>query len=910
MAKIKAPIKDKEKAAYPSRYETEVVLADGSAMILRPIRPDDAERWLAFLSRLGSDSRYLRLHHIPTQVAPEDALRICTVDNKYCFTLVGEVLTQQQREIVAVGRYYRLPKKNSAEIVLVIEDAYQRKGVGTKLIELLANAARDNGISHFEADVSRENKDMMALLKGYGFHVDRQLEADAYHVTFPIARTQSVKRKEEERERVSSIASIRQLLYPQSVALVGASRHPGTIGHLLLQCMLQGGYTGTVYPVNPNTDSVMSVKTYPSILDVPGDVDLAVIAVPAKLVAKVADECGQKGVRTLIVISDGFREVGPEGAFREQELREVALGHGMRVAGPNCMGIINTDPKISLNATFSPVFPPSGNVAFLSQSGAMGLTILEYAKNLNLGVSTFVSVGNRIDISSNDLLEYWEEDTATKVILLYLESFGNPRKFARIARRVSAKKPIVVVKGGSTVAGSRAAASHTGAMATSDISTDVLFQHAGVIRVNTMEELFDVAILLSNQPLPRGRRLVIVTNGGGPGIIAADASARHGLVLPQFSKEIVQKLKSTIKRDIVINNPLDTTAGATAKEFHDILQVLASDEGSDAVLAIFIPPIVSDAAATEAAIRSVAPLYWRRRKPLLACFLGERGFKAKLGSSGRFVPCYPFPEEAILALARAVEHAENRTKPKGKIPGFRGIKKGKARKIIESAMTESSQRPFWLGAAKTYELLNCYGIRFPQMSIAKTASEAADLASSIGFPVAVKLVSSTIAHKTDVGGVVLDLNSKSKVKQAFDHIMTRLSELGRKDEMQGVMVQRMVSGGIETIAGVTQDPSFGPLMMFGSGGIYAELINDISMRLHPLTDLDARQMVKSIKMAKLFEGYRGNPASDTEAVAELLLRLSTMVEDVPQINELDFNPVKVMPKGEGYWVIDARIMLK
>jgi acetyltransferase len=903
-------IKDDAQVTYPSQYETEVVLTDGSAMVLRPIKTDDVKSWLAFLSRLGTDSRYLWLHNIPTQMAPEDALRFCTVDYKNVFALVGEIITQQQKEIVAVGRYYRLPKKNSAETVIVIEDAYRRKGIGTSLLECLVNAARDNGISYFEADVSAKSEDIMALLKGYGFHVARQLEANAYHVAFPIAPTQNVMRKEEERERVATIASIRHLLCPQSVALIGASRYPGTIGYLMLRCILQGGYTGTVYPVNPNVSSVMSVKTYPSVLDIPDEVDLAVIAVPAKLVAKVADECGQKGVHTLIVISDGFREVGPEGAAREKELRDIALGHGLRVAGPNCMGILNTDSKISLNSTFSPVFPPSGNVAFLSQSGAMGLTILEYAKNLNLGVSTFVSVGNRVDISPNDLLEYWEEDKATAVILLYLESFGNPRKFAQIARRVSAKKPIVVVKGGSTAAGSRAAASHTGSMATSDISTDVLFHHAGVLRVNTMEELFDVASLLSNQPLPSGRRLAILTNGGGPGIIAADASARHGLVLTPFSPETVTKLKSVIKRDIVINNPLDTTAGATAEEFRDILQVLAGETDLDAVLAIFIPPIVSNQAASEDAIRSVAPLFWKQQKPLLACFLGERGSTAKLGSHGHFVPCYPFPEEAVAALARAVEYAENRRKPIGEIPKFQGIQRGKAHRIIKHAMMTSSQRPFWLGAAETYELLDCYGIRLAPMSIARTSAEAADCAAKMGFPVVVKLVSATITHKTDVGGVVIGLRSKNEVKRAFETIRGRLTKLGRQDEMQGVMVQRMVAGGIETIVGVTQDPSFGPLMMFGSGGIYAELMKDIAIRLPPLTDLDAKEMVKSIKMAKILEGYRDTPAGDTDAVEELLLRLSAMVEDIHQISELDFNPVKVMPKGEGYWVVDARIMLK
>ena len=907
---MKLDTKDTGQVAYPSQFETEVVLNDGSAMVLRPIKIEDAERYLAFLERLGPDSRYLWLNHVPEQVTPEDALRFCTVDYKNSFALVGEVLKQKTREIVAVGRYYRLPRKNSAEVAIVIDDNYRRKGIGTRLIECLVNAARDNGITTFEADVSAKNGDIIALLKGYGYHISRQLESDSFHVAFPIAPTQHVMHREEERDRVATIASIRHLLCPKSVALIGASRYQGTIGNIMLRCMLQGGYSGTVYPVNPNIGSVMSVKTYASILDIPDEVDLAVIVVPAKLVARVADECGQKGVRTLIVISDGFREVGPEGAAREQELRNIALGHGMRVAGPNCMGILNTDAEISLNATFSPVFPPAGNVAFLSQSGAMGLTILEYAQNLNLGVSTFVSVGNRVDISPNDLLEYWEQDKATKVILLYLESFGNPRKFAQIARRVSAKKPIVVVKGGSTAAGSKAAASHTGSMATSDVSTDVLFKYAGILRVGTMEELFDVASLLSNQPLPKGRKLAILTNGGGPGIIAADASARHNLALPQFSPETIAKLKSVIKRDIVINNPLDTTAGATAQEFHDILQVLANEKDIDAVLCIFIPPIVSNLDASEDAIRSVAPVFWKQQKPLLACFLGERGSQAKLGSNGHFVPCYPFPEEAVSALARAVEYSENLRKPAGTFPKLEGIERGKARRIIEKAMTENSQRPFWLSVPETYDLLGCYGIRLAPMAVAKTAAEAADAAAKMGFPVVVKLVSATITHKTDVGGVVIGLRSKNDVKKAFDTIHGHLVKLGRENEMQGVMVQRMVMDGIETIVGVTQDPSFGPLMMFGAGGIYAELLKDVTIRLPPLTDLDAREMIKSIKMAKMLEGYRDTPAADTESVEDLLLRLSAMVEDIHQISELDFNPVKVMPKGAGYWVVDARIMLK
>jgi acetyl coenzyme A synthetase (ADP forming)-like protein len=716
--------------------------------------------------------------------------------------------------------------------------------------------------------------------------------------------------REEQAEKLSSLESLRPLLSPRMVAIIGASRYPGTIGYLLLQCMVEAGFTGTVYPVNPNADSVMSIKAYPSVLDIPGEVEMAVIAVPAKLVSKVASECGRKGVRALIVISDGFKEVGPEGALREEELRNIIQRYGMRVVGPNCMGIINTADSIKMNATFSSVFPPAGNVAFMSQSGAMGLTILEHANNLNMGISTFVSAGNRIDVESNELLEYWEDDRETKVILLYLESFGDPRRFARVARRISAKKPIVVVKSGNTPAGSRAAASHTGAMATSDVTIDALFQHAGIIRVNSMEELFDVATLLSNQPLPIGRRLAIITNGGGPGIIAADASARSRLVLPQFSPDTEDKLKSVALRDIVINNPLDTTAGSTPEEFCHMLEILANDNGNDAVLAIFVPPVATELAAMENAIRNVAPIYWRRRKPLLACFLGERGFKAKLGSKGRFVPSYPFPEEAISSLVRAIEYVETRNKPKGKIPRFHGLKRKRAHEVVELALARSDRKPVWLTANEAYDLLGCYGIRFVNMAVARTADEAAALASKLGFPVVVKLDSSSLVHKTDVGGVVLGLNSDTEVRQAVNDIGARLAKLGRESEIQGMIVQEMVKGGIETIAGVTQDPSFGPLIMFGSGGVYAELVKDVTLRLHPLTDLDAKAMVVSIKMAKLFEGFRGAPPSDIKSVEDLLLRLSAMVEDLPQIGELDLNPVFVMPVGEGYRVVDAKIMVK
>ncbi|MEE9367069.1 MAG: GNAT family N-acetyltransferase [Dehalococcoidales bacterium] len=895
---------------YPAQYETEVLLKDGSRILLRPIRQDDTERWLAFFQRQSQQTKYFRFQRDPGEMGPEDALRFCTVDYQNTFALVGEVQKEQRKEIVAIGRYYRLPDKRSARVAFAIEDAYHGKGIGTKLIEWLANIARDNGIAFFKGDVLAENERMMSVLKDYGFHIDSEFRGGVYHLTIPIAKSRRVERKEAERERLSTVASIRNVMAPRSIAVVGASRQSGSIGQLVFQNIMEGGFAGVVYPVNPKADAIMAVKAYPSILDVPGEVDLAIIIVPTQFVAKVADECGRKGVRAIIVITDGFKERGPEGAAREEELRDVALGHGMRLVGPNCMGILTTDPEVRLNASFSRIYPPRGNIAFLSQSGAMGLVILEYANDLNMGISDFVSVGNRADISSNDLLQYWEDDPATRVILLYLESFGNPRRFSRIAKRVSAKKPIVIVKGGTTLVGSRAASSHTGALATPEVVSDALFRQAGITRVDSIQELFDVATLLSNQPLPEGKRLFIVTNGGGPGILAADASEQQGLTLSELSSETAGKLDRLIKRDIRIGNPLDLTGSVTPEEFEGSLRVLAEDDNVDAVLAVFVPAAVIDSSLVEESIRRVSTLYQRRRKPLLACFMGQRGFRTRLGTTGSFVPCYPFPENAVSALAKAVEYRELMKKPRGSVPRIKGIKREQARRIVETAMSRNKQRPFWLPAEDTMDLLNCYGICIVETSVARSADKAAAIAAKAGFPVVVKLNSSSITHKTDVGGVILDLNSKDEVKTAFKTIKDKLAAIGRESEMEGVTVQKMVTGGVEIIAGVTQDPTFGPLIMFGLGGVQAELLRDIVLRLHPLTELDASEMVSSIKMASLFEGFRGAPPSDIQAVQDLLLRLSAMVEDIPQIAELDFNPAKVMAKGEGYRVVDARISLK
>lgn len=896
------------KQEYPAKYETDAVLKDGSRILLRPIKEDDTEKWLSFISRVGTHTKYFRFHHVPKEMTEEDAAKYCNVDYHSSFALVAEATRNRRKDIVAVGRYHKLPQKNSAEVGFLVEEPFQNKGIATKLIEQLVNAARDNGIASFEAHILAENEEMIKVFTNYGFHVDREFKDEEYRVTFPITHTIELEEKEIERERQATKASLRAVLSPQSVAIIGASREEGSIGQLLLQCIMESRFTGVVYPVNPKAQSVLTVKAYPSVLDISDDIELAIIAVPAPIVPKVVEECGRKGVRAIVVISAGFKESGDEGAEREQRVRDIALGYGMRIVGPNCMGVINTDLEVKLNGTFSRNYPSTGNIAFLSQSGALGLAMLEYAKQLNTGISNFVSIGNRADISSNDLLEYWEADNKTKAILLYIESFGNPRKFGHIARRVSARKPIVAIKGGRTSVGSRAAATHTGAMAASTTAIEALFHQSGIIPIETLEESFQIISLLSKQPVPAGNKVAILTNGGGPGIMAADACASHGLVLPEFSAELAEQLKSASGRDININNPLDLTASATEEEFEKSLQILAEDESIDAVLMISIPPIMIEYRAIRNVIQQVASTFRKCNKPFISCFVGHPEVQGD--QEGSEVPVYTFPEEAVSALAHAVEYGTWLKKPKGEIPQFPDIQRKKAQTLIEKAMTRTSERPFWLSAMEASKLLGYYGIQMVKTVFASSADEAADKAADSGFPVAVKLASATIAHKTEVGGIVLGLKTKKDVKQAFRNIKKRLSTDDREAEMDGVIVQRMVQGGVETIAGVTEDPTFGPLLMFGIGGVYTELLQDVSVRLHPLTDVQATDMTDSLRMSPLLKGWRDAPASDVKALQEMLLRLSALVEDAKEITEVDLNPVMAMHEGEGYFVVDAKIRLK
>ncbi|MCX6003294.1 MAG: GNAT family N-acetyltransferase, partial [Chloroflexi bacterium] len=890
-------------------YKTVVILKDGTTLTLRAIQTEDLDKLISLFKRLGPRTVYLRFRQNMTQISREEARQPCTIDYDNTFALIATTGEGDNEKFIAVGRYARLPKADRATAALVVEDAYQRRGVGTSIIEKITAIAREKDIRYFDAGTLTESAEAMKVLEDAGFKKTEEAEHGVLRMVLDLSPNQIAEEKASQREEVATIASLHAFLKPKTVAVIGASHRPEGLGYRVFDALLNQKFNGTVYPVNPNAVSVASVKAYPSILDVPGEVDLAVVVIPAEYVQQVAEQCGHKGVRGIVVITSGFGEAGFDGEKMQENLLNTVRSYGMRMVGPNCMGILNTAPDVSMNASFSPIFPPTGNIAFGTQSGGLGLAILEYARTLNVGLSTFVSFGNKADVSANDLLQYWKEDPMTDVILLYMESFGNPRKFAKIARDVTRHKPIIVVKSGRTAAGARAAASHTGAMASTEVATEALFTQAGITRVDTLEELFDTANLFAHQPIPKGRKVAILTNGGGPGILTADACADRGLEITMLSEKTKLGLKSFLPPQASVNNPVDMTAESGGPEYHRALRLLAQDENIDIAIAILVSPVATRTEDVAKAIRDISPEFHQMGKTLLVSFMGQRGVSAEL-SGGEFdVPSYSFPEATAIAIAKACEYSDWLKRPKGSIPHIAGIDKKKALATINSILQKATKQPVRIDGDSIIELLNCYGINSIPSKVATTADEAIRIAEEIGFPVAIKLYSKTIAHKTDVGGVSLDLRSASEVRQAFDQIKDRLSDIGRLKEMQGVVVQPMITDGIETIVGVTQDPSFGPLILFGLGGIYTELFKDVTFRIHPLTDIDAREMVRSVKTYHLLEGWRGAKPSDIKAIEELLLRVSAMVEDLPQIAEIDLNPVKVLEQGKGCVTVDARILL-
>jgi acetyl coenzyme A synthetase (ADP forming)-like protein len=667
-------------ANYPMEYELDAVLADGEVVQVRPIRPDDDGALIRFFERLGLRSRYFRFFQIKETLEPAEAEYFTHVDYDNRMALVAT----EFGEIVAVARYDRLAEEpGTAEVAFAVADERQGRGIGSELLALLTSHARRVGVTRFRAFVLPENVRMMRVFRNSGYVLSRTLEAGVYTVDFPVDRTNDARLAEDLREKRAVAASLLPIFFPRSIAVIGASTTPGSIGARLFTNLLTTGFSGALYPVNRTAKVVNSVRAYESVVDIPDPVDLAFIAVPASAVIEVVGECARKGVRGICVISAGFSEVGEQGRKLEAELLTLVRTSGMRMVGPNCMGLLNTTSAVRMNGTFAPVFPPVGNIAMSSQSGALGIAILDYARETNIGISQFVSVGNKADVSGNDLLLAWEDDPATDVILVYLESFGNPRKFSRIARRIGMNKPIVAVKSGRTASGSRAASSHTGALASSDIAVDALFEQAGVIRTNTIEEQFAVASLLANQPLPRGRRVGILTNAGGPGILAADALEAGGLNLPELSEATQQRLGEALPTEASTRNPIDTIASGGPAEFAHGLETLLSADEVDSVMIIYVPTTPEGASAVESAIKDVLDRL-AAELPVLAVFMSKQ--TSNLSGGGRRIPTFRFPEAAAMALSSAVRYGEWRARDPGAEVEFADLDRVRMRTVVEHAL--------------------------------------------------------------------------------------------------------------------------------------------------------------------------------------------------------------------------------
>jgi acetyl coenzyme A synthetase (ADP forming)-like protein len=815
----------------------DVVLRDGTTAHVRTPRPGDAPGVRRMLQGLSEESRYLRF--FSTAVDLSRAVAWATkVDHEHSDGLV--VTTGPHERIVAHAGWERDPRRpERAEIALVIDDAFQGRGIGTLLLGQLAESARARGVELFTAEVLPGNHQMIGVFRQSGFAVRIRSLPGALNIEAPTLLTPDALERFDQREQQAAVAALRKVLAPGSVAVIGASRRRGTVGGELFHNLLAAGFTGPVYPVNPAAPVVQSVAAYPSIGKVPGPVDLAVLAVPAEEVVAVARECAAKGVAALVVISAGFAESGPQGVQRQEALLQVCRQAGMRLIGPNCLGVVNTDPAVRLDATFGPLLPNRGRVGFLSQSGALGLAIIDYANQLGLGLSSFVSVGNKADISGNDLLGYWRDDPDTELVLLYLESFGNPRKFARFASCLARSKPVVAVKAGRSVAGARATGSHTGALlAASDVGVDALFGQAGVIRTDTLSELFEVGKLLATQPAPAGRRVAIVTNAGGPGILCVDALEAAGLQVPALSAALRSRLATVLPAEAACGNPVDLLADTPPQRYQQAIGLVASSGEVDAVIVIHIPPLAGRhragqvaAAIHQAVEQAPAGLTF------LAVMMRSGAAPAEFGGDSKPVPCYQFPEEAARALARAATRGEWLRQPQAHVPELAGIRRDEAAAVLAEALKGG---PRWLTVAESARLLDCYGLPLAPWRQARSAQQARGVA--------------------------------------------------------------------ELLVGVVHDATFGPVVACGAGGTSAELLGDVGVRLAPLTDRDAAQLLRSLKTSALLEGWRGAPAADLAALEDLLLRVGVLADNHPEIAELDCNPVVAGP--DGAVIVDVRVRVE
>jgi acyl-CoA synthetase (NDP forming)/GNAT superfamily N-acetyltransferase len=866
-----------------SHDDVDTLASDGRIVHIRDLGPADVAA-IRMLHDRASDRSIYRRYFTPSR---ETARRY--IDHLVAPDTVGFALGAfTGDQLVGIGSVEPIDGQR-AEFALLVLDQEQHGGIGTLLLEHLIAEARGRGVRRFVGEVLAGNAPMLEVMRDLGFAATTRFTGGEAHIEFALDIAADVVVAISDREQSAGLASLRPLLAPRSVAVVGAGERSGTVGHEVLRNLLDAGFTGPVYAVNPKRSAVLGVRCVPSAAELPEPVDLAVIALPAGKVAGAVRDCGARGVRAAVLLGSGFGEAGPEGAALQNEVLDIARTYGMRLLGPNCIGVLNTDPAIKLNATFGPPSGPSGPLAVLAQSGAFGVSLLGAAAEVGLGVSQFASIGNKIDVGGNDLLLAWAQDPRTRVVAAYLESIGDPRRFARIARRVSGSKPILVVKSGRTAVGRQAGLSHTAAAASSEVAIDALFRAAGAIRMRTMRELVDAARVLCDVPLPRGPRVAIVGNSGGPEILAADAASDAGLVVPAFddaTRDVLQKM------GVPTQNPLDLGAAVQPGTAEAVLRAVAASAAVDIVLTVFTEIAITDASEMVAAIARVAA---ETDKPVVAVAVGAPASTRDLAGRPWRLPVFTFPEEAAAALGVAHRYAQQRVVAYRTPSRPEGVDAEAARALVDRALRAGQA---WLTPEDAFELLRLYGVPVCPHAVVSDVDAAVAAATRLGYPLAVKVAAAGV-HKTETGGVRLGVADDASLRAAVADLLPRGG--GR------VLLQPMIVGGTELIVGSVHDAQCGPLVMIGAGGVLTDVLGDRAFGLAPLTDLDAQALVDSLRSARLLDGYRGAPVVPRALVQDLLVRVGALVDDIPEIAELDVNPV--IARADGLFAVDARIRL-
>jgi acetate---CoA ligase (ADP-forming) len=876
--------------AYPSHREVDVALRDGAALHLRPIRADDEDALRSMLEDLSLEARAFRFFSAGADLSMA-ARTSCDVDYAESYGVVA--VAGDGQAILAHGMYAR-DGADAAEVAFTVTEALRGEGIATTMLAHLAAAARAAGIHRFVAHVMPSNHRMLEVFRESGFDGTVRSEPDGIAITMPTELSAGAQERYDERAAQAAAAAVGHVLRPRSVAVVGASARPDSVGGAILRNIISAGFTGPIHPINPHGGELNGLTVLPSVRDVPGELDLVVIATPADTVVGVARDCAAKRVHALVVVSAGFAETGPHGAALQRELLRTCRDGGMRLVGPNCLGVANTDPAVRLNASFGPV-APDGRVAFMSQSGALGIAVVEATREEGVGLSSFVSVGNKSDLSGNDFLSFWDQDDATDVILLYLESFGNPRRFARIARDVARRKPIIAVKGGRSAAGARAAGSHTGALLqASDSTVDALFTQAGIMRTDTLGELFDVAALLSRSEPPAGARTAIVTNGGGLGILCADACQASGLEVVATPAKTQRELAAILPGAAAVGNPVDLLAAASPDQFGQVIERLAASGAYDSVIVLYVPPLVTEPEAVAAAVRraaDAAPI------PVVAVFAMPQAPTAAHGMAA-----FQFPEDAARALGRAARYGAWRAAPLGRVPDI-AADDGRAAAVIAGALARG---PGWLLPDETSALLDCYGIAQPRHAVVQQPADAAALARRWRKPIALKGVAEGLVHRSDAGAVALGLRGPAKIAKAAAAMTERMKAAGHKPA--GFLVQEMADPGVEMLVGAVVDPTFGPVVAVAAGGVATELLGDSAVRLGPLTERDAHDCIRELRTFPLLDGHRGAPRANVAALERALLAISALTESHHEVLEIECNPFVVSAKGAV--AVDARVRIE